>query len=62
LEQRGGQLQSSALNVINAATKLGNPVTAFVAGSPSKEVAEQAAKVAGVDNVVYVKNGAYDKV
>jgi len=62
LEQRDGNLQANALHVISAATKLGNPVTAFVTGSKGKEVADQAAKVEGVDKVVYVGNALYDKV
>ena len=62
LEQRDGKLQQSALGVVAAASKLGNPVTAFVTGSKAKEVAEQAAKVEGVSKVIYVNNGAYDRV
>ena len=62
LEERNGELQPSALNVITAAKKIGGEVTAFVAGTSAKEVADQAAKVEGVDKVVYVKNGLYDKV
>ncbi|EPS43488.1 hypothetical protein H072_2525 [Dactylellina haptotyla CBS 200.50] len=60
-EQRDGKLQSSAQNVVTAAKQLGNPVIGFVAGKSAKEVAEQAAKIEGVDKVVYVANEAYEK-
>ncbi|KAF3904771.1 hypothetical protein ABW20_dc0102587 [Dactylellina cionopaga] len=60
-EQRDGKLQSSAQNVVTAAKQLGNPVIAFVAGKSAKEVAEQAAKIEGVDKVVYVTNETYEK-
>ncbi len=47
---------------MTAAQKLGEPVTGFVAGSNIKAVAEDAAKVEGIDKIIYVENGAYDKV
>ena len=62
LEQREGKLNVSSLAAVTAAQKLGGSVTGFVAGSGVKVVADQAAKVKGVDKVIYVENGAYDKV
>lgn len=62
LEQRDGKLVHGSLGAVTAATKLGGTVTAFVAGSNIKAVAEEAAKVAGVEKVVSVDNSAYDKV
>jgi electron transfer flavoprotein alpha subunit len=62
LEHRGGKVSSGSLPTVAAATKLGGSVTAFVAGSDSKTVAEEAAKIQGVEKVLYVPNGAYDKV
>lgn len=62
LEHRGGKVSSGSLPAITAAAKLGGPVTAFVAGSDAASVAEQAAKIKGVEKVVHVANGAYDKV
>ena len=47
---------------MTAAIKLGGPVTGFVAGSDIKTVAEQASKGNGMEKVVMVDNGAYDKV
>ena len=61
LEQRGGNLQQSSLCAITAAARLGGSVTAFIAGSEVKKVADQAAKVTGVHKVIYVENEAYHK-
>ena len=62
LEQRDGQLQNASLSAVTAAQKLGGPVTCFVAGGNIKAVAEEAAKVKGVDKIIMVDNSAYDKV
>jgi electron transfer flavoprotein alpha subunit len=50
------------LAAITAGTKVGGSITAFIAGSGVKSVAEEAAKSKGVEKVIYVENGAYDKV
>lgn len=62
LEQRDGALQNSSLCAITAAQKLGNSITGFVAGSNIKALAEAAAKVKGVEKIIIVENGAYDRV
>lgn len=51
-----------SLPVITAATKFGGDVTAFLAGTNAKSVAEQVAKLNGITKVLIVSNGAYDKV
>ncbi|KAK3688414.1 hypothetical protein B0T22DRAFT_152957 [Podospora appendiculata] len=61
LEQRDGQLNTGSLSAITAAKKLGGSVHAFLAGSNIQAVAAEAAKVDGVDKVIAVDNGAYDK-
>ncbi|KAF2401830.1 putative electron transfer flavo protein alpha subunit [Trichodelitschia bisporula] len=61
LEQRNGTLNTSSLAAVVAAQKLGGPVTAFVAGKAGKALAEQAAKVKGVDKIIYVENEAYER-
>ncbi|KAF2089619.1 electron transfer flavo protein-like protein subunit alpha [Saccharata proteae CBS 121410] len=61
LEQREGKLNVSSLAAVTAAQKLGGPVTGIVAGSGVKAVAEEAAKVKGLDKIIFVENGAYDK-
>ncbi|OLN95576.1 putative electron transfer flavoprotein subunit alpha, mitochondrial [Colletotrichum chlorophyti] len=61
LEQREGQLNHGSLSAITAAKKLGGSVHGFVAGSNIKGVAEEAAKVEGVEKIIAVDSGAYDK-
>ncbi|PVH99708.1 electron transfer flavo protein-like protein subunit alpha [Periconia macrospinosa] len=61
LEQKDGKLSNSSLVAISAGTKLGGPITAFVAGSGAKSVAEEAAKVKGIEKIVYVENASYDR-
>lgn len=62
LEQRDGKLNHGSLSAITAATKLGGSVHGFVAGGSIKPVAEEAAKVEGVEKIIAVDNAAYDKV
>lgn len=62
LEQRDGKLNTGSLSAITAAKQLGGPIHAFLAGSNIRGVAEEAAKVEGVEKVIAVDNGAYDKV
>lgn len=62
LEQREGQLNKNSLSAVTAARKLGGPVTGFIAGSNVKPMADEAAKVQGVEKIVMVENGSYDKV
>ncbi|KAK3294688.1 uncharacterized protein B0H64DRAFT_401281 [Chaetomium fimeti] len=61
LEQRDGQLNTGSLSAISAAQKLGGSVHGFLAGSNIKPVAAEAAKVEGVEKIVAVENGAYDR-
>jgi len=61
LEQREGKLNMASLAAVTAGQKLGGSVTGFVAGSNIKAVAEEAAKVEGLEKVIYVENGDYDK-
>lgn len=62
LEQREGKLQNASLSAVTAAQKLGGSVVGIVAGSGIKAVAEEAAKVKGMEKVIMIENGAYDKV
>src|ERR1700761_7999845 len=62
LEQRDGKLQASSLASVAAALKLGGSVTAFMAGSGAKSAAEEAAKIKGVEKIIYVENSAYERV
>jgi electron transfer flavoprotein alpha subunit len=62
LEAKDGKLNVASLAAITAGTKLGGSITAFVAGSGGKSVAEEAGKAKGIEKVIYVDNAAYDKV
>jgi electron transfer flavoprotein alpha subunit len=62
LEQKDGKLNHGSLSAVTAAQKLGGSITAFVAGGNIKGVAEQAAKVGGIEKIIAVDNAAYDKV
>ena len=62
LEQRDGKLQASSLSSVAVAQKLGGPVTAFVAGGGAKAAAEEAAKVKGIEKIIFVENSAYERV
>jgi electron transfer flavoprotein alpha subunit len=62
LEQREGRLDKASLSAVSAAQKLGGPVTGFIAGSNTKLVAEEAAKINGLEKVIIIENGSYDKV
>lgn len=62
LEQKDGNLNHGSLSSITAAKKLGGPIHAIVAGSNIQNAAQEAAKIKGVEKVLAVQNGAYDKV
>jgi electron transfer flavoprotein alpha subunit len=62
LEHKDGKLAHSSLSAVTAAQRLGGSITAFVAGSGMEGVADEAAKVKGLEKVIYVENAAYDKV
>lgn len=62
LEQKDGVLQSSSLSAVTAAQKLGGSITGIVAGSNVERVAEDAVKVRGLEKIITIENGAYDKV
>jgi electron transfer flavoprotein alpha subunit len=62
LEQKDGKLNPSSLAAVAAAQKLGGSIIGFVAGGGAKAVAEEAAKVQGLEKVVFVDNTAYDRV
>jgi hypothetical protein len=62
LEQKDGKLNHGSLGAITAAQKLGGSIVGFVAGGNIKSVAEEAAKVKGIEKIIAVDNAAYDKV
>lgn len=62
LEQKDGKLNHGSLGAITAAQKLGGSIVGFVAGGNIKAVAEEAAKVKGIEKIIAIDNAAYDKV
>lgn len=62
LEQKDGKIITGSLGAVTAAQKLGGSITAFLAGSNIRSVAESVARVQGVEKVIAVDNDAYDKV
>ncbi|KAK4554092.1 Electron transfer flavoprotein alpha-subunit [Recurvomyces mirabilis] len=61
LEQREGKLNMSSLASVSAGQKIGGPVHGILAGSNIKTVADEAAKVEGLEKIIFVENGDYDK-
>jgi electron transfer flavoprotein alpha subunit len=61
LEQNNGKLNHGSLSAITAAKQLGGTIHAFVAAGNVKPIAEEAAKVDGLEKVIAVDNAAYDR-
>lgn len=61
LEQREGGLNSASLGAVTAGQKIGGSIHGFVAGKNIKGVAEQAAKVKGLEKIITVENEAYER-
>ncbi len=59
-EHEGGALRPATLNVVAAATQIGNDVTLLVAGSGSDAVAQAASSLAGVTKVLHADDAAYE--
>ena len=55
-------MNKNSLSAVTAAQKLGGSITGFIAGSNVKPMAVEAAKVQGVEKIIVVENGSYDKV
>jgi electron transfer flavoprotein alpha subunit len=55
-EHNGKELSESTLAAVTACSKLGGPVTLFVAGESCKEAADAGATVAGVDSVAFFES------
>ncbi len=58
-EHDNAHLKAATLNTIAAAQQLGNQITVLVVGANCKNVAEEVAKVEGVQTVLTVDNAAY---
>ncbi|KAK3630561.1 Electron transfer flavoprotein alpha-subunit [Elasticomyces elasticus] len=61
LEQREGKLNHSSLASVTAAQRMGGSVHGILAGSNVKSVADEAARVDGLEKIIYIENSDYDK-
>lgn len=61
LEQREGSLNTASLGAVTAGKKLGGSIHGLVAGKNVKGVAEEAAKVDGLEKVLMIENEAYQR-
>lgn len=61
LEHKDGKLNTGSLGAITAGQKVGGSVHGIVAGKNAKSVAQEAAKVQGLEKVLAVENEAYER-
>ncbi|EXJ77101.1 electron transfer flavoprotein alpha subunit [Capronia epimyces CBS 606.96] len=61
LEQKDGVLNTGSLGAVTAGQKLGGPVHGFVAGKNAKSIAQEAAKVQGLEKVIAAESEAYER-
>jgi electron transfer flavoprotein alpha subunit len=61
LEQKDGKINIGSLGAVTAGQKLGGSIHGFVAGKAGKSVAQEAAKIQGLEKVVAVENEAYER-
>ncbi|KIV84141.1 hypothetical protein PV11_06114 [Exophiala sideris] len=61
IEQKDGKLNTGSLAAVTAGLKLGGSVHGFVAGKSAKSVAQEVAKVKGLEKVIAVENEAYER-
>lgn len=61
VEHANGSILPSTFKTITAASQIGGPITALVAGSDASTVASEVAKIDGVSKVLVAANGSYDK-
>ncbi|GLE01782.1 hypothetical protein PINS_up010620 [Pythium insidiosum] len=59
-EHNQKEVSGSTLSAVTAASKIGGDVTLLVLGSQADAVAQSAAKIAGVSNVLHAKDAKYD--
>lgn len=61
LEQREGGLNTASLGAVTAAQKIGGSIHGFIAGKDIGKLAEEAAKVNGLEKIIKVENEAYER-
>ena len=60
IEASGGKISPSTLSTLTAASQLGKEITALVAGSNSKSIADEVAGLSGVSKVLVCEDQRYD--
>ena len=60
VEHADGRIKDGTLKALSAATQMGAPVHALVAGGSARAAAEAAAKLEGVETVLLAEDAAYD--
>ena len=61
LEHKDGKLNTGSLGAVTAGEKLGGSIHGFVAGTAAKSIAQEAAKIKGLEKVIVVENEAYER-
>lgn len=61
LEQREGGLNTASLGAVTAGQKIGGSIHGFIAGKNVGKLAEEAAKVNGLEKIIKVENEAYER-
>lgn len=61
LEQREGGLNTASLGAVTAGRKIGGSIHGFIAGKNVGKLAEEAAKVNGLEKIIKVENEAYER-
>jgi electron transfer flavoprotein alpha subunit len=61
LEQKDGKLNTGSLGAVTAGSKLGGSVHGFIAGKAARTLAQDAAKINGLEKVIAVENEAYER-
>ncbi|CAN6663364.1 probable electron transfer flavoprotein subunit alpha, mitochondrial [Trichomonascus vanleenenianus] len=61
IEHAGKAASPANYNVLEAAKQLGGDVTALIAGSEAKTIAQEIGAISGVGKVLVAENGAYDR-
>lgn len=60
VESAQSKITPTSLSAINAASKIGEPITVIVAGSEGEAIKDEAAKIPGINKVLVAKGTQYD--
>lgn len=60
IESSGNKISPASLSALTAATQIGKPITALVAGTSGNDIASEVANVPGISKVLVSKDAKYD--